>query len=218
MLARINPVHGLAIAAILSVDDDSRSQASADWREKYKVIKIGSVTVENQAATVTRYKPFADYMEKKLGVKVEVFTASDYAGIVQALSAGQIHLGRMGGAAYAAGYIDSKGGIEPLVMNVEPNGGKGYHSVLIVRSDSPYKSIDDLKGKSLAWADPNSTSGLSRPQRGVARRRHRSAEALFPHPVLGRARAERASACSRATSTAPSPGPRPATRPASSAS
>lgn len=133
--------------------------ASADWRDKYKVIKIGSVTVENQGATITRFKPFADYIEKKLGVKVEVFTASDYAGIVQALSAGQIHLGRMGGAAYAAGYIDSEGEIEPLVMNVEPNGGKGYHSVLIVRSDSPYKSIADLKGKSLAWADANSTSG-----------------------------------------------------------
>jgi phosphonate transport system substrate-binding protein len=133
--------------------------ASADWRDKYKVIKIGAVTVENQGATVTRYKPFADYIEKKFGVKVEVFTASDYAGIVQALSGGQIHLARLGPASYAAGFIDSEGEIEPLVMNVEPNGGKGYHSVLIVRSDSPYKSIEDLKGKSLAWADANSTSG-----------------------------------------------------------
>ena len=65
----------------------------------------------------------------------------------------------MGGAAYAAGYIDSNGGIEPLVMNVEPNGGRGYHSVLIVRADSPYKSLEDLKGKTMAWVDPNSTSG-----------------------------------------------------------
>jgi phosphonate transport system substrate-binding protein len=136
------------------------TQASADWREKYKIIKLGSVTVESQGATITRFKPFAEYLEKKLGVKVEVFTASDYAGIVQALSAGHIHLGRMGGAAYAAGYIDSEGNIEPLVMNVEPNGGKGYYSVLIVKSESPYKSLADLKGKSLAWADPNSTSGF----------------------------------------------------------
>jgi len=133
--------------------------ASEDWRDKYKVIKVGAVTVENQGATITRYKPFADYIEKKFGVKVEVFTASDYAGIVQALSGGQIHLARLGPASYAAGFIDSEGEIEPLVMNVEPNGGKGYHSVLIVRSDSPYKSIADLKGKSLAWADANSTSG-----------------------------------------------------------
>jgi phosphonate transport system substrate-binding protein len=156
MLTSFKPILSSAVVAILAV---TATGASADWREKYKTIKIGSVTVETQAATVTRFKPLADYVEKKLGVKVEVFTASDYSGIVQALSAGQIHLGRMGGAAYAAGYIDSKGGIEPLVMNVEPNGGKGYHSVLIVRADSPHKSVEDLKGKSLAWADPNSTSG-----------------------------------------------------------
>jgi phosphonate transport system substrate-binding protein len=143
-------VLGLSLAA---------TEAHANWREKYKVLKLGSVTVETQAATITRFKPFADYIEKKLGVKAEVFTASDYAGIVQALSAGHIHLGRMGGAAYAAGYIDSKGTIEPLVMNVEPNGGKGYFSVLIVRADSPYRSLEDLKGKTMGWVDPNSTSG-----------------------------------------------------------
>jgi phosphonate transport system substrate-binding protein len=157
-MKRIEQIGALAMAGVLAATLAS-TEAAADWREKHKVIKIGSVTVETQAATITRFKPLADHMEKKFGVKVEVFTASDYAGIVQALSAGHIHLGRMGGAAYAAGYIDSSGGIEPLVMNVEPNGGKGYHSVLIVRSDSPYKSLDDLKGKTLAWADPNSTSG-----------------------------------------------------------
>jgi len=158
-MKRIEQIGALAMAGVL-VATLASTEAAADWRDKYKTIKIGAVTVENQAATATRFKPFAEYMGKKLGVKVEVFTASDYAGIVQALSGGQIHLGRMGGAAYAAGYIDSKGGIEPLVLNVEPNGGKGYHSVLIVRSDSPYKTLDDLKGKTLAWADPNSTSGF----------------------------------------------------------
>jgi len=154
--------HGLkylfAAAAAVAIAV-ATNPASADWRKAHPTIKLGSVTVESQGATLTRFKPFADYLEKKLNVKVEVFTASDYAGIVQALSAGHIHLGRMGGAAYAAGYLDSNAGIEPLVMNVEPNGGKGYHSVLIVKSDSPYQKIEDLKGKTLAWADPNSTSG-----------------------------------------------------------
>lgn len=134
--------------------------AAADWRSKYKTIKLGAVQVESQGATITRYKPLAAYLKDKLGVDVEIFTASDYAGIVQALAGGHIHLGRMGGAAYAAAYLDTKGDIEPLVMNVEPDGGKGYYSVLIVRSDSPYKKLDDLKGKTLAWADPNSTSGF----------------------------------------------------------
>jgi len=32
-----------------------------------------------------------------------------------------------------------------------------------VKNDSPYKSVDDLKGKSIGWADPNSTSGYQYP-------------------------------------------------------
>ncbi|MQA67539.1 MAG: phosphonate ABC transporter substrate-binding protein [Alphaproteobacteria bacterium] len=136
------------------------TDAAADWRDKYKTLKLGCVTTESQGATLTRFKPLAAYLEKKLGVSVEVFTASDYAGIVQALSGGHIQLGRLGPASYAAGYLDSNGGIEPLVMNVEPDGGKGYHSILIVNAGSPYKSLADLKGKTLAWADPNSTSGF----------------------------------------------------------
>lgn len=148
----------------------SVSAASADgWRSKFPVLKLASVTVESQGATLTRYQPFAEHLGKTLGVKVEVFSASDYAGVVQALSAGQIQLGRMGGAAYASGFIDSNGGIEPLVMNVELDGTMGYHSVLIVRADSVAKTLDDLKGKTLAWADPNSTSGFLVPN--VALRR-----------------------------------------------
>lgn len=152
----------LTTAAVVAAAFTSASATSgnADWRQKYKTIKIGAVQVESQGATLTRYKPLSAYLKSKLGVDVEIFTASDYAGIVQALAGGNIHLGRMGGAAYAAAYLDTKGSIEPLVMNVEPDGGKGYNSILIVNSDSSYKQLEDLKGKTLAWADPNSTSGF----------------------------------------------------------
>lgn len=36
---------------------------------------------------------------------------------------------------------------------------RGYHSVVIVKADSPYKTLDDLKGKAFGFADPDSTSG-----------------------------------------------------------
>jgi TRAP-type uncharacterized transport system substrate-binding protein len=31
--------------------------------------------------------------------------------------------------------------------------------VVIVKADSPYKTLDDLKGKAFGFADPDSTSG-----------------------------------------------------------
>ena len=133
--------------------------AAADWKKKYPVITLAAVTTETSGATLSRYKPLAAYMKEKLGVDMKVQTASDYAGVVQALTAGHIHLARLGASAYASGYIDSKGGVEPIVVNAELDGSLGYNSVLIVRSNSPYQKLDDLKGRTLAWADPNSTSG-----------------------------------------------------------
>jgi len=41
---------------------------------------------------------------------------------------------------------------------------KGYHSVFYVKSNSPYKTIADLKGKNLGLVDPNSTSGNNVPR------------------------------------------------------
>ncbi|MGJ7456649.1 phosphate/phosphite/phosphonate ABC transporter substrate-binding protein [Halomonas sp. RA08-2] len=133
--------------------------AHADWRDDYPVVTMSSTAAESNAAVIDRLQPLADYFEEQLGVKMEVQQANDFAAVIQALTAGHIQLARVGGSAYAAAWIDSDGAIEPLVVPAELDGELGYRSVLIVRSDSEYKSLDDLQGKSLAWADPNSTSG-----------------------------------------------------------
>jgi len=130
-----------------------------EWKKKYPVVYFSSVSAENQAATTARFKELAEVFKQKTGVEMKIFTASDYAGTVQALTSGQIQMGQMGASAYASAWIDSEGQVEPLVTNKETDGQLGYHSILIVKSDSPYKKLDDLKGKTLAWADANSTSG-----------------------------------------------------------
>lgn len=130
-----------------------------DWKQKVKVVGFSSVSSENQAATQARFKDLADLFKQKTGVEMRIFTATDYAGTVQALTSGQIQMAQVGASAYSAAWIDSNGNVEPLVANKELDGSLGYHSILIVKSDSPAKRIEDLKGKTLAWADPNSTSG-----------------------------------------------------------
>jgi phosphonate transport system substrate-binding protein len=47
---------------------------------------------------------------------------------------------------------------------VNNDGTVGYYSVFYVRADSPYKTIEDLKGKNLGLVDPNSTSGNNVPR------------------------------------------------------
>jgi phosphonate transport system substrate-binding protein len=130
-----------------------------DWKKKVATVGFSSVSVENQAATEARFKDLAGAFKERFGVEMRIYTASDYAGTVQALTSGQIHMAQMGGSAYGSAWIDSSGQVEPLVANKELDGQLGYHSILIVKSDSPYKKLDDLKGRTLAWADANSTSG-----------------------------------------------------------
>jgi phosphonate transport system substrate-binding protein len=73
----------------------------------------------------------------------------------------------MGASGYAAAWLETKGAVEPLVVPTNPDGTIGYYSVAFVRADSPYKSINDLKGKIWAWAEPNSSSGYLFPLVGL---------------------------------------------------
>ena len=52
----------------------------------------------------------------------------------------------------------------PFAIEVNKGGVKGYHSVFYVKANSPYQKIEDLKGKSIALVDPNSTSGNNVPR------------------------------------------------------
>jgi phosphonate transport system substrate-binding protein len=153
------PTLAAVAACALGASVATQALAQQSWKQRFPVVGFSSVSSENQAATEARFKELARVFKDRLGVEMRIFTASDYAGTIQALTAGQIQMAQTGASAYASAWIDSNGGVEPLVTNKEVDGALGYHSILIVKADSPFKKIDDLKGKTLAWADPNSTSG-----------------------------------------------------------
>jgi len=137
----------------------SAATSAAAWQDKYPKVRFGVLSVESQGAALTRYEGFREHAKKKLGVDVQLFLASEYAGVIQAIATGQLEMAHFGASSYAAAHMETNGGVEPLVVAREMSGDLGYNSVLIVRSNSAYKSIDDLKGKVFAWADPNSASG-----------------------------------------------------------
>ncbi len=134
-----------------------------DWKADYKTVKFGILSSENEQDRLARYKGFEAYMEKTLGVDLEIFTAGNFDGVIQALAADQIEFAFLGSSAYAAAYTASEGNVQPLLASQSINGATGYYSIVTVRCDSGYKTIDDLKGKVLAFADPDSTSGYAVP-------------------------------------------------------
>jgi len=122
-------------------------------------VKYGVIPVETQTGTTKTMDAFLKHAEKTTGVKWELYQATDYSGVMNALIAGQINLAWLSGFSYCQTYSDSKGGVEPLVAAAAIDGSMGYNAVVVVRSDSPYKTIDDLKGKVVARTDPLSGSG-----------------------------------------------------------
>jgi len=138
--------------------------ALADWRDDHKVLTLGVITSENEADRIERYKPVRAYMEKELGVEIKWRSATDYAGVIEGLKAGKIDIARFGPAAYSKAWIVMNGEVDPLVGELDNKGDFGYFSVVIVKNDSPFQKIEDLKGKKFAFADPNSTSGHQAPR------------------------------------------------------
>jgi len=158
----------LSAALVLSACGGSSGEggetAAKTWRDEVPVIRVGLIGGENETDRLARFDRYSEFMEQRLGVKLKAFPASDYAGVMQALAAGQLEMATLGSSGYAGVYLDTDGAVEPLVTNTEVDGSRGYVSVMYVRADSPYKTLEDLRGASLAFADPNSTSGYLVPR------------------------------------------------------
>jgi len=134
-----------------------------DWKAKYPELTFGVIPDENASGTADRWTPFVNYLSKQLGTKVTLRIANDYAAVIEGQRAGNINIAYYGPASYArATMLGAK--IEPIVIDVNSDGSKGYFSVFYVKKDSSFQKIEDLKGKNLGLVDPNSTSGNNMPR------------------------------------------------------
>jgi phosphonate transport system substrate-binding protein len=134
---------------------------AADWRDTIPEVRLSVRTNEN-AEGMSKWKAFGAYLEKELGQKVIMRPSADYAGTVEALRAKRLEVAVLGGAAYVEAWLATNGNIEPLAQPSR-EGTTGYYSTILVKADSPFKTVDDLKGHSIAFPDPNSTSGFQVP-------------------------------------------------------
>ncbi len=154
-------VLGSALAAgALILADAAHAQ---DWKAKYPELVMAVVPAENASGVTERYAPFVEYLSKELGTKVTLRVANDYAAVIEGQRNGSIQIAGYGPASYARAVVTGVK-VEPFATTVNNDGTIGYYSVFYVRADSPYKSIEDLKGKNLGLVDPNSTSGNNVPR------------------------------------------------------
>ena len=135
-----------------------------NWAAQIPVIRIGLLGGENNADRLGRFEAYHQLLAATFEVPVKLMPAADYAGVIQAFAAKQLEIAYMSPAAYAAAWVQSDGDVIPILTSQEQDGSTAYVSVLYTRADSGIASLADMKGRSLAWADPNSASGYLIPR------------------------------------------------------
>lgn len=130
--------------------------------EEVKPINFGIISTDSTQVLRETWTPFLEDMEKKLGVEVKPFFASDYAGIIQAMRFDKVDIAWYGNKS-AIEAVDRSGG-EVFAQTVDNEGNPGYWSLLVAHKDSPLNNVDDIlkNAKDLTFGngDPNSTSGF----------------------------------------------------------
>ncbi|WP_314792132.1 phosphate/phosphite/phosphonate ABC transporter substrate-binding protein [Gemella sanguinis] len=137
------------------------SSKKEEKKSEEKVIKMGFVPLKNSEQLVEDVKPIADYLSQKMGVKVEAFTASNYIGVVEGIGSGSVDFGII--PPFSAVLAQKQSNAKPLLTSKGKSGKSGYTAELYVRKDSGIKSLQDVKGKKVAFVDPSSSSGYIYP-------------------------------------------------------
>lgn len=134
--------------------------ANSAFAQDVKVLRIGLDGSENEADQIRNTQCVADGLKAATGVEnVQIFPSPDYNGVIQGLLGGTIDIASMGASSYAAIVLQDPAAVDPILTTAGADGSTGYYSLLIARKDSGFTKLEDLKGKKLGFADPDSTSG-----------------------------------------------------------
>ena len=125
-----------------------------------QVLRVTAIPDESPTELARKAAPLMKYLEGKLGMKVEFTPVSDYPASVEALANKKVDLAWFGGFTFVQANVRSNGKAIPLVQREED---EKFRSVFIT-GESSIKSLEDLKGKSLSFGSPSSTSGHLMPR------------------------------------------------------
>jgi len=129
--------------------------------QEVKELNFGIIATEKAGALRQMWEPFLEDMTKAVGVKVNGFYATDYAGIIEAQRFNKVQVAWYGNKS-AIDAVDRANG-EVFVQFIDLDGTPGYYSYLITHKDSGITSLDQVlkNGKDMTFGigDPQSTSG-----------------------------------------------------------
>ncbi|WP_328810450.1 phosphate/phosphite/phosphonate ABC transporter substrate-binding protein [Rhodococcus sp. NBC_00294] len=171
ILASRRAVTSAALLSATALVAASCSSSTADTMTDQgfpETITLAAIPAENSTDLRASYDPVIERLQRETGSTVEFVQASDYAGVVEGLIAGNVDLAFFGPFAYVVAGINGAE-MTPLGAVVQDEGTPpGYQSYGITRADNPsVDSLADFAGKKVCFVDPSSTSGFLYPSAGL---------------------------------------------------
>ena len=106
--------------------------------------------------------PLAAHLSSQLHVPVELVVGDTYDDVGDKLARGEVDFAEFSPFAFVRARGKSK--LQPLVSAIS-SGSNSSGGYIVVREDSPRRSLEDLKGASFAFVDPASASGFLYPMK-----------------------------------------------------
>lgn len=126
------------------------------WKDPSTIV-FAYTPVEDPAVYANAFRPFTEYLAKCTGKKVIYYPVQSNAAEIEAMRSGRLHVA--GFSTGPTGFAVNLAGAIPFATKGTANGVQGYRLISLVRADSPYQKLSDLKGKRVAHTAPSSNSG-----------------------------------------------------------
>lgn len=119
-------------------------------------LRLAVAPVISPETSLVLYDDLAHYLGERLGRPAELLLQANYARTNELLKEGACDAALICTYAYVRAAAEAQ--VKAIAVPVV-GGALTYHSLLVVRADSPYHSLADLKGRRFASADEISTTG-----------------------------------------------------------
>lgn len=151
------------MAAVAGCGQSDVAKPATKEDQKQTTLRVGVIPNQAPDKIKAQYEPFRKYLQEKLNMPVELYVATDYAGVVEAMANDKLDVAYFGGLTYVQAKQKAK--IHPIVTEVDQETGTTqYYSLIIAPSNSELKEVKDIKGKVFAFGDISSTSGSLYPR------------------------------------------------------
>jgi phosphonate transport system substrate-binding protein len=155
------------------------ARPAADPTAQPPPLRVAVAAMVSPRETFVHYREILDYIGTKLGKEVHLIQRKTYSEINDLLGKGEIDLAFICSGPYAANKKEL--GFE-LLAAPEVHGSHFYQGYLIVNEKSPFRRLEDLRGKSFAFTDPDSNTGRLVPVHWLAEM-HEWPETFFSHTM-----------------------------------